>query len=160
MDAIAMLLKLLHVALALVLTAGVVGRWIVLRRAAESRDLGQTASLLETASPFEWLTRVSSMLILPAGLLTAWAQGYEWLGLTTGWMLASTVIYLVIFALVPTVFLPAGRRFEAAMAAAREGGSVTPDLSAAFADPRVRAAHWAEMVGFGVIVALMVLKPF
>ncbi len=160
MDAIALLLKLLHVALALALTAGVVGRWIVLHRAAESRELSQTVSLLETSAPFERMTIISSMLILPAGLLTAWAQGYEWLGLTTGWMLASTVIYLAILALVPTVFLPAGRRFEAALAVAREAGSVTHDLSAAFAEPRVRAAHWTEMVGFGVIVALMVLKPF
>jgi hypothetical protein len=160
MDAIALLLKLLHIALALVLTAGVVGRWIVLHRAAESRELSQTVSLLETAAPFERMTRVSSMLILPAGFLTAWAQGYEWLGLTTGWMLASTLIYLATFALVPTVFLPRGRRFAAALAGAREAGSVTPDLDAAFGDPRVRAAHWAELVGFGIIVALMVLKPF
>lgn len=160
MDAIALLLKLLHIALALALTAGVVGRWIVLHRAAESRELAQTVSLLETSAPFERMTIITSMLILPAGLLTAWAQGYEWLGLTTGWMLASTVIYLAILALVPTVFLPAGGRFEAALAGAREAGSVTHDLSAAFADRRVRAAHWAEMVGFGVIVAVMVLKPF
>jgi hypothetical protein len=159
MDTIALLLKLLHLSLALALTAGVVGRWIVLHRAAESRELSQTVSLLETAAPFERMARVSSMLILPAGLLTAWAQGYDWLGLTTGWMLASTVIYLAIFALVPTVFLPAGRRFGAALVAARETGSVTADLGAAFADSRVRAAHRAEIVGFGVIVALMVLKP-
>ena len=160
MDTIALLLKLLHVALALALTAGVVGRWIVLHRAAESLELSQTVSLLETAAPFERMTIVSSMLILPAGLLTAWAQGYEWLGLATGWMLASTVIYFALFALVPTVFLPAGRRFDTALAGAREAGTVSADLDAAFADPRVRAAHWAELIGFGVIVALMVLKPF
>ena len=91
MDATAMLLKLLHVALALALTAGVDGRWIVLHRAAKSWELSQTVSLLGTAG---------------------------------------------------------------------EGGSVTHDLITAFADTRVRAARWAEMVGFGAIVALMVLKPF
>src|SRR5687767_3099069 len=119
MDAIAVLLKLAHVVLAMLLVGGLVGRWIVLHRAEESRELPQTLSLLETAAPFERMTIVSSMLILPAGLATAWAQGYAWLGLTTGWMLASVVIYLGVLALVPTVFLPRGRRFAAVLAGAR-----------------------------------------
>ena len=56
--------------------------------------------------PFEMTVRVSSFLVLVAGLLTAWAQGYAWLGLTTGWMLASLILSLGIAVLVPTVFLP------------------------------------------------------
>jgi hypothetical protein len=100
------------------------------------------------------------MLILPAGLLTAWAQDYPWLGLTTGWMLVSLIIYIAASALVPTVFLPRGRAFEAALADARAAGSVTPALRDAFADPGVRAARAFEIGGIAVIVALMVLKPF
>jgi uncharacterized membrane protein len=120
MDAIAVLLKLAHVVLAMLLVGGLVGRWIVLHRAEESRELPQTLSLVE--APFERMTIVSLMLILPAGLATAWAQGYAWLGLTTGWMLASVVIYLGVLALVPAVFLPRGRRFAAVLAGAREAG--------------------------------------
>ena len=48
-------------------------------------------------------------LALPSGLITAWTQGYPWLGLTTGWMLASVVLIVGISLLVPTVFLPRGR---------------------------------------------------
>jgi hypothetical protein len=160
MDWPALLLKLGHVALAMALVAGLAGRWVVLDAAERSQDIGRTEALLRTADPFERTVRISSFLVLVAGLLTAWAQGYPWLGLTTGWMLASLVIFVVVGALVPTVFLPRGRRFAEALEAARATGAVTEPLRAAFADPTVRAAHWAEVVAVAAIVALMVLKPF
>jgi uncharacterized membrane protein len=160
MDWPALLLKLAHVALAMVLVAGMLGRWLTLRRAERADDVETAARFAEAAHPFERMVVLSSMLILPAGLLTAWAQGYAWLGLTTGWMLVSTLIYVAASALVPTVFLPRGRAFEAALADARAGGSVTPALREAFADPAVRAARGFELGGIAVIVALMVLKPF
>lgn len=94
-----------------------------------------------------------------AGLLTAWAQGYEWLGLTTGWMLLSFVLVLSIAPLIPLVFLPRGRAFEAALAAARQQGTITPQLRAAFADRAVASARRYEAVVIGVVIALMVLKP-
>ena len=160
MDWPALLLKLTHVLLAMVLVAGMIGRWVTLRRAQQADDVETAAGFAEAAHPFERMVVLSSMLILPAGLLTAWAQGYAWLGLTTGWMLASTLIYLAASALVPTVFLPRGRAFEAALADARVSGSVTPELRDAFRDPAVRAARLFEVAGVAVIVALMVLKPF
>ncbi len=160
MDWLALLLKLTHVVLAMVLVTGLIGRWVTLRRAQQADDVETVARFTEAAHPFERMVVLSSMLILPAGLLTAWAQGYAWLGLTTGWMLASVVIYVAASALVPTVFLPRGRAFEGALSEARASGSVTPALRDAFADPTVRAARLFEVGGVAVIVALMVLKPF
>jgi uncharacterized membrane protein len=160
MDALALVLKLAHVVLAMVLIAGVIGRWILLTRAREDEDVESVARFAEAAAPFERMVVLSSMLVLPAGLLTAWAQGYPWLGLTTGWMLVSVVIYLGATALVPTVFLPRGRVFESALAEARASGTVTDALRQAFADPAVRAARTFEIAGLAVIVSLMVLKPF
>ena len=160
MDWVALLLKLSHVVLAMILVAGIIGRWVTLRRAQQSEDIETAVRFTEAAHPFERMVVTSSMLILPAGLLTAWAQGYDWLGLTTGWMLISTLIYVAATLLVPTVFLPRGRAFEAALAEARAAGSVTPALRAAFEDPQVRAARSFEIAGIAVIVALMVLKPF
>jgi hypothetical protein len=148
------------VVLAMLLVAGIIGRWITLRRAEQADDVEVTARFTEAAHPFERMVVTSSMLILPAGLLTAWAQDYAWLGLTTGWMLVSTLIYAAASALVPTVFLPRGRAFERALEEARAAGSVTPALRDAFRDPQVRAARGFEMIGIAVIVALMVLKPF
>ena len=152
-------LKLAHVALAFALVAGLIGRGILLRRAERSHDLAEASLLSEAASPFERTVIFSSMLVLPAGLLTALAQGYPWLGITTGWMLASLVIYFALLALVPTIFLPRGRRFEAAMADALRIGSFTAELRTAFADPAVRFARNAELVGIAIIVAFMILKP-
>lgn len=160
MEAIALLLKLSHVVLAMVLAAGVAGRWVMLGRARGTDEVEIAARFAEAAAPFERMVVTSSMLVLPAGLLTAWAQGYPWLGLTTGWMLVSLVLYLAASALVPTVFLPRGRIFDAALADARRSGAVTAELRAAFADAAVARARLFEIAGLAIIVALMVTKPF
>jgi Predicted integral membrane protein (DUF2269) len=159
MDA-AGLLKLTHVVLAMALVTGIVGRWLLLAAAERSERLERTEALLEASAPFEVAVRISGFLVLAAGLLTAWAQDYPWLGLTTGWMLASLVLALAIFVLVPTVFIPKGRLFAVALDGARTAGEITPELRTALADPTVRAAHVAELAALAIIVALMVLKPF
>lgn len=160
MDWLAPLFKLAHVALAMTFVAGLIGRWIVLGAAGRSTNMDRTTELLHTSGPFERMVIFSSAAILPAGLFTAWTQGYPWLGLTTGWMLASVVIFVAIGILVPTIFLPRGRSFADALAGAQQARQVTPALQAGFADPIVRAAHWAEVIGVAMIVVLMVLKPF
>jgi Predicted integral membrane protein (DUF2269) len=154
------LLKLAHVAIAFAFITGLLGRWILLHRAASAENVETAHELAQAAAPFEKLVIRGGNLILPTGLLTAWAQGYPWLGLTTGWMLLSVVLLPSVIPLVPLVFLPRGRVFEAAMADARQRGTVTSELRAAFADARVAFAHRYEVVAVGIVVALMVLKPF
>lgn len=154
------LLKLSHVVLAMALVAGIAGRWLVMRAAERSDSLERTEALVAAANPFEKTVQISSLLVLLAGAFTAWAQGYPALGLTTGWILASFVVILAVGLLVPTVFVPRGKRFEAALEGARTSGQLTAELRAAFADPTVRAAHIAEAAGLALVVALMVLKPF
>lgn len=154
------LLKLLHVGIAFALVAGLMGRWILLRRAASSDEVEAAHGLSKAAGPFERLVIVSSQLVLPAGLATAWAQGYPWLGLTTGWMLLTVLLIIPILVMVPTIFIPRGRVFEAAMTDARAKGIVTPALRAAWRDPAVAFARRYELVSIAIIVALMVLKPF
>jgi uncharacterized membrane protein len=156
----ASLLELGHVVLAFVLVSGLVGRWVLLTTAARSDDVERAHLLAEVASPFERAVQVSSPVLLALGLATAWAQGYPWLGLTTGWMLLAILLIVPILALIPTVFVPRGRVFEAAMAEAREVGTVTPALRAAWADPAVAMARRYELVAIAVIIGLMVVKPF
>jgi hypothetical protein len=154
------LLKLIHVLIAFGFITGLLGRWILLGSAARATDVESAYRLSQAAGPFEILVIRVGNLILPTGLLTAWAQGYQWLGLTTGWMLVSVVILLSVIPLVPLVFLPRGKVFESAMSAARAAGAVTPELRAAFRDPAVAFAHRYELGAVTVVVALMVLKPF
>jgi Predicted integral membrane protein (DUF2269) len=160
MDLLAQLLKLGHILLAFVLVAGLAGRWILLTRAARSDDVERSHLLAEVASPFERAVQTSSPILMLFGLATAWAQGYPWLGLTTGWMLLTVLIIIPILVFIPTIFLPRGRIFEAAMADARVRGVITPELRAAWADPAVALARRYELAAMPIIVALMVLKPF
>ena len=160
MDWLALLLKLTHVLLAFAMIAGLVGRWILLTRAASSDDVERAHLLADAASPFERIVQTVSPLVVLVGLVTAWAQGYPWLGLTTGWMLLTVLLVVPIIVFIPTIFLPRGRVFEAEMAAARAAGEVTPGLRAAWADPAVAMARRYELGAIVVIVALMVLKPF
>jgi uncharacterized membrane protein len=153
-------LKLAHVIVAIVLITGFIGRSIVLARAERSTDVRLAADHAAAAAPFESMVRIASGLVLVFGLLTAWAQGYEWLGVTEGWIAASLALYVIAALLVPIVFIPRGRLFESALHDAVGSGQVTPALRTAFADPAVRAARTYELVSVFVIVALMVVKPF
>jgi len=158
-DWVALLLKLAHVILAIAMVAGLLGRWILLTRASRSEAVERAYLLSEAASPFERMVQSVSPLVVVVGMLTAWAQGYPWLGLTTGWMLLTVLLIIPILVAIPTIFLPRGRQFEAEMAAARDAGEVTPGLRAAWTDPAVAAARRYELGSMLVIVALMVLKP-
>lgn len=160
MESLGPYLKLGHVLLAFAMTAGLLGRWVVLTRAARTDDVERAHLLADAASPFERIVQVVSPVVVIFGLVTAWAQGYPWLGLTTGWMLLTVLLILPILVFIPTIFLPRGRVFEAEMAAARAAGEVTPGLRAAWADPAVAMARRYEIVAIAIIVVLMVLKPF
>lgn len=160
MDWLALILKLGHVAVAFAMVAGLLGRWILLTRGAGTEDVERAHLLSEAASPFERIVQVASPIVVLLGLLTAWAQDYPWLGLTTGWMLLTVLLIIPILVLIPTVFVPRGRDFESAMAEARAAGSVTPALRAAWSDPAVAMARRYELAAIVIIVALMILKPF
>jgi hypothetical protein len=154
------LAKLLQRAIAIIFIAGLIGRWILLRRAAAATDPEAAYQLANAAGQFERIVIRGGPAIMLAGFLTAWAQGYPWLGLTTGWILASVILLLSPWPFVPLVFLPRGKRFEAELAEARVQGVVTPGLSAAFADPMVALARRWEIASVSLVVALMVLKRF
>jgi hypothetical protein len=154
------LVKLLHVGIAFAFISGLIGRWVLLRLAAQTSDPESAHTLANAAAPFEKLVIRGGPAILLAGLATAWAQGYPWLGLTTGWMVLSVILLLSPLPLVPLVFLPRGRVFEAALADARRQGLMTPELRAAFADPAVAFARRFEIATVAIVVVLMVTKPF
>ena len=150
----------LHVATAFVFVGGLIGRSIVLGRVRRCDDLGEIDTLLPVADRFEKIVIPGSAAVLVLGLLAMWAQDRPLFQDGGYWLLVSLVLYLSIMPLVPLIFLPRGRIFEAALADARQRGTVTPDLSAAFRDPWVAFARTYEVAIVGVVVALMVLKPF
>jgi uncharacterized membrane protein len=159
MDVVAVLLKIGHVLAAFALIGGLMGRWVLLTRAARAADPESAHLLAETAGPFEKMVQVSGAAIVLLGLVTAWAQGYPWLGLTTPWMLLSVLLILPLVVLVPLIFIPRGRVFETAMEGARAAGTITPELRQAWADPAVTFARRYEIAAVFLIVLLMIAKP-
>ena len=161
MDWLALLLKLAHVVLAFPRWSPAWGPLDPPHRAPRRPNGSERAHLLaDAASPFERIVQMVSPLVVVVGLVTAWAQGYPWLGLTTGWMLLTVLLIIPIFVIIPTIFLPRGRVFEAEMVAARAAGEVTPGLRAAWADRPWRWPCATSSSRSCLIVALMVLKPF
>jgi hypothetical protein len=150
----------LHVVTAFLFVAGLIGRGIVLGRARRSTDLEELDILLPVADRFERIVIPSSGAILLFGLLAMWARDLPLFADGAYWLLVSLILYLSLIPLVPLIFLPRGRVFEAALADARARRSVTPELTVAFHDPWVAFARTYELVVVGIVVALMVLKPF
>ena len=95
-----------------------------------------------------------------AGLAAAFAQGLAWTGSGNWWLLTSLVPFLSLAPMIPLIYLPRGRVFEAALAAGRDRGEVTPELRAAFGNSLVSFARIYEVAVVGIVLALMVTKPF
>lgn len=158
------LLNLLHVVTAFVLITGILGRGLTMREAGRASDVHVVEALVRLAGRFEIMVRAPSIAVLAFGLLSAWRTGWPILGFlqggTVNWILASLVLYLSMIPLIIWLFLPRGRIFEQALEDAVGEGRVTPALRRAFADPVVAAAHVWELIVLGVIIVLMVAKPF
>ena len=161
---LAPLVVLVHALTGIVFVAGLVGRWIVLGAAERASTLGAMRTLTSAAMPFERIVIVSSSLVLLFGVIAALAQGRNLLGPfgggTLDWLFVSLVLYLSNLPLVPLVFLPRGKVFDAALAQAESEGHVTPGLTAAWTDPVVRTAHLYELGTTTIVLILMLTKPF
>jgi hypothetical protein len=163
--AIAPILKLLHIITAIWVITGVIGRYVALSKAENSTDLNAVRAILPVASVFENMMVIpGSTAVLVAGLFTAWAQGWPVLGFLQGspinWVLVSLLLFLTIIPVIVFIFVPRGKIFEARLNEAIAQNRVTTELTQAFHDPLVRAAHMYEIGLMIVIVILMVLKPF
>jgi len=158
------LLKLIHVASVIWMFGGLLGRFYALGAATRATEIRLTRAFADLAGRFETTMVIpGSSAVLISGIATALAGGFPLLGPLQNepaWIFVSLLLFAATLALVPTVFLPRGRTFGAALEDATVRGDLTPSLRAAFADPVVARSHWGELVGFGLILVLMVLKPF
>jgi hypothetical protein len=117
--------------------------------------------LLTVAGRFDrFLVIPSSVAVLVAGLLTMWAQGRSLFAPHGWWLGVSLIVFLSSIPLVPLIFVPTGKRFEAAFQDAQARGEVTPELAASFRDGRVAFARAYEQAMVATVIVLMVTKPF
>ncbi len=158
------LIVLTHALIAVLFIAGLVGRWMILGAAARATELPAMKTLTEAAGPFERIVIVGSPLILLFGVIAAFLQGRSVLGPLAGggvdWLFVSLLLYLSVLPLIPLVFIPRGKVFEAILAAATVEGRVTPELRVAWRDPVVRVAHLYELGSVTIVLILMLTKPF
>lgn len=154
-------LKLLHVFTVFWFVGGLLGRTVVQAQARRAADLREMEAILRVAGYFERaMVRPGSMLVLLAGLTTAWQKGWPFVGAPLTWVSASILLFFSAFLLVPTVFIPRGKRFRAALDDAHARGAVTPALTAAMGDRTVAVAHAYEWLMIAAITYLMIAKPF
>jgi hypothetical protein len=150
---------LLHVATAFWFVAGLAGRDVSITRAARAIDIASVQALTGAAGVFDrFFVIPGSIAVLVAGLIAMVATDLS-LGDQT-WLLVALVLFLTIIPLVPLVFVPRGKVFEAALGEAVTAGEVTPGLRTAFADRAVAGARWYERIVVAVVIVLMVTKPF
>jgi len=158
------LVVLVHALLGLTLVVGIVGRDVVLWRAAAAADLAAVQRHLGVATFFEKVVRPAGTLVVLAGFAAAFLRGQPVFGVFQGasqnWLLVSVLLVVATMVLIPTVFLPRGRVFEAHLADAEARGAVTPSLRAAFADRATWAARTFEWVALLAVLYLMLAKPF
>ncbi|HSL25258.1 MAG TPA: DUF2269 family protein [Acidimicrobiia bacterium] len=152
--------RLVHIVAAIALLSGLLGRWICLRRAVRSGRIDPVVSLVEAADVFDRVVRPSSLIVLVAGLGTMWTQNRPLTGEGSWWLLTSLILYLSILPIVPLVFVRRGKIFAEALAESQRRGEITPELMSAFTDRTVAVARTYEAGAIGVIVLLMILKPF
>ena len=160
-----LVLRLLHICAAILFVGGLFARQAVRSLAAQAPDVATIVTLTQAAGKVERLMVIPGNILaivfgLSLGLVVHAPILGSIQGATTNWLLASIVILVILLPLVPIVFLPRGRVFEDALQDARAKAKITPELRRQMADPVVRWAHRAEMIGVALIVVLMVVKPF
>jgi hypothetical protein len=155
---------LVHALLGVLFLSALIGRWVVLGLAERATDVRTMRTLATAASPFERMVRTVPGLVLVFGLVAAFLEGRNVLGPLTGgsvdWLFVSVILYFSPLPLIPLVFLPRGRVFEAALAEAEAEGHVTPAVQAAWRDPVTRVSHVYELAAITLVLILMLSKPF
>lgn len=159
------LLKFLHVSSAILFVGGIFARQAVRSLTAGARSLEAIETITQAAGKIERLMVIpGNLLVIVFGVLLAISVRAPILGMLTGadrnWLLVSIIILVLLLPLVPLVFLPRGRLFEAALHEASSKGAITQDLQMQIGDPVVRLAHMAEMLGVTIVMALMIFRPF
>jgi hypothetical protein len=158
------LVIVVHALFGVLFMVALIGRWIVLGLAQRATDIDSMRTLTTAAGPFERMVRIVPGFVLAFGLVAAYLEGRSVLGPLTGgtvdWLFVSVILFFSPLPLVPLVFLPRGRVFEAAMTKAEQEGRVTPEVVCAWRDPVVRAAHVYELAAITLVLILMLAKPF
>jgi uncharacterized membrane protein len=158
-------LKFLHIVAVIICVGGLFARQLVRAQAKKTNDIRLFATYNQAAGKIESSMVIPGMMaILVLGIILALIGDYPILGFlqgaSTNWLLVSNLLILGSIVIVPTVFIPRGKKFEPVLEDALAQGQITPELRTAMDDRVVNLAHRYEEISVIVVTALMVLKPF
>jgi hypothetical protein len=129
--------------------------------ASRQREIDAVSDLVRLAGRFEAVfVRPGSFVVALAGVAMMVAQGRPLVAPGSYWLALSIALFLTSIPMIAFVFIPRGRRFEAALAESQRVGAPTPRLAAAFGDRAVAMARRFELAVIAAIAFLMILKPF
>jgi uncharacterized membrane protein len=159
------IVKLFHIVAVILFIGGLFARQLVGSYARKADSIQSFATLNQAAGKIEAiLVRPGSIFTLVFGVLLALMGGIPIFGFLQGstqnWLLVSNILLMVSIVMVPTVFLPRGKKFDSLLQVALAKGEITSELRAAMDDTVVKLAHLYEEISVIAIVILMVLKPF
>ncbi len=158
-------LKFFHILAVIVCVGGLFARQLVRQLAKKTKDVHQFVSFSQAAGKIESTMVIPGMAaILVFGVTLALVGHLPILGFLQGarqnWLLVSVILLLGTQVIIPTVFIPRGKKFEPILQEALAQGVITPELQNAMNDKVVMIAHRYEEVALMIITALMVFKPF
>lgn len=159
------IIKFLHIIAVIMFVGGLFARQLVRRYAKKTNDIQVFATLNHAAGQIESILVIpGSQATLVLGVILALIGGSPILGFLQGasqnWLLVSNILLIGTLVIIPTIFIPRGKKFEPMLQAALARGEITSELHAAMDDNVVELAHLYEEISIIAIVALMVLKPF
>ena len=159
------LIKLLHILAVIVAVGGLFARHLLRRYAHRASDIHVLSEFSNAAGQVERFMVIPGMnAVFVIGAVLALVGGMPIFGFLQGasqnWLLVSNLLLVGMVLVVPTIFLPRGKLFEAALQDAVDQGRVTQQLTASFNDPVVRLAHRWEEISLLAIIILMIAKPF
>jgi len=159
------IVRFLHIVSAIWFIGGIAARQIVRAYAKQTDDVQRFAAMTEAAGRIERAMVIpGNFAVLLFGVILGLMIGAPILGFVQGasrnWLLVSNLLLLAGFFNVPLVFLPRGKLFDAALKDALARGQITPELRTQMNDKVVRNVHIFEMSAIGIVVFLMVFRPF
>ncbi len=157
-----LLLKLAHLLCVIASLSGLIGRGLVRLRLPKITSIQVLQEIMLLVGRFDELLVIrGSQLTLVTGVLLGWVGRWPYIVAShPTWIFLSLLLFLSQFPFVFLIVIPRGKQFGKVFKDALAEQRITPELRAALAAPAVRAATIYETVTTGIIICLMVLKPF
>jgi len=156
-------LKLLHVLSAMWLVSGLLGRAVALAAARKAPDIRILKAIADVSGRLEnMMVAPGYAAVLVTGIAAAIVGGFPLLGPISGgpWWIFIPIVLFAVAVITTPIVLRQDRQWGEALADAAHVGSVTERLRGYLDRGAMIRRYGPDITLVGLIVVLMVLKPF